>query len=94
MSRDISSWSYISSQGYSIEEDSVCRWRIKKNGEVLATGFTPYPILNKALKEKWLSTSEVLEIAALFQIPVKYLETEEPNASTHSYSDLGGYEKY
>ncbi len=91
------SWSYTSSKGYSITEDAFCDWRLKKNGQVIAKSKTPYPLLYKALNEKLITLSEALKIADILQIPPKYIDgslNEQPTALTHSYSDLGGYEKY
>ena len=91
------SWSYVSSKGYSITEDSACDWRLKKNSQTVAKSKTPYPVIYKALNEKLISLTEALEIANILQIPPKYIDSsldEQPTADTHSYSDLGGFEKY
>lgn len=69
------SWSYVSSKGYSITEDSACDWYLKKNSQVIAKSKTPYPVIYKALNEKLISLTEALEMADILQIPVKFIDS-------------------
>jgi hypothetical protein len=71
------SWSFISKNGYSIEETELCTWRLLLDGRAVLTRQTPYPLLIEAMKHRWMSYDEVLRFADILQIQAKFIQPVE-----------------
>jgi hypothetical protein len=63
--------SYMSSNGYHLEEDDSCHWWLKQHEEIIANSKTPYPLIEYAAK--FVTIRDLLEMAAVSNLNPKFI---------------------
>lgn len=60
---------------YSISEDEFCHWWLYKNGYRFANSKTPYPLIEEALKQDWMTPREAIIVASELNLKFKFIES-------------------
>lgn len=75
MKRYMESRQYFN-KNYAIEEDEFCHWWLYKNGYRFANSKTPYPLIEEALKQDWITLQEATEVASNLNLKLKFIKVK------------------